>query len=471
VDTIGLYDGAANRFRLRNENAVGAADLEFVYGIGKVRPLAGDWNGDGVDTVGVLDPSTGTAYLRNTNDAGAEDIVFATGRAGMVPVVGDFDGDGVDSIGMYGGDGLRFFLRDSLDAAEEERVVALGSRASIWAPLAGRWDVSGDTGEHTGFDWVTDDPESAGFDAELLSAAYGRAAEIRNLHSLLVVRHGSLVGEAYYGGYDASMANCLKSVSKSFLSALYGLALEDGHLRGLEQPVSAFLPEYYQDDAEPRLGRTTINHLLTMRSGQAWTDSTHLGPMVASEDWVGHVAGLPFARDPGTRMTYNTGITHVASTLLTRATGMATHEYAEQRLFEPLGISATRWDYDPAGIDFGGAEVWMRPRDMARFGELYLRGGTIDERRIVGADWVSRSTRGIVSSSGEQTYGAWWWQRTFAEREVYFAWGAGGQFIFIVPELDMVVVTTSSWFRGRSTTKGPVFALLEEHILPAVVGD
>jgi len=177
-----------------------------------------------------------------------------------------------------------------------------------------------------------------------------------------------LAGEAYYDDYDATMANCLKSVSKSVLSALVGLAIEDGLLRGPDQRVSELLPAYYAKPSEPRLGRTSIHHLLTMTGGQPWTDPTHLGPMFRSPDWVDHVAGLPFEAEPGARWTYNTGLTHVASALLTEETGEPTHTYARRRLFEPLGISVTRWDRDLQSRDFGGAEVWMRPRDMARFG-------------------------------------------------------------------------------------------------------
>lgn len=471
VDTIGLFDLATNEFRLRNENSAGEADLAFVFGSGAVRPVVGDWDGDGVDTIGVFASAMGIAHLRNSNSAGEADLAFDTGRPRLLPVAGDFDGDGVHTVGTYSAEAMQFYLLDGPVPGHQERTVRFGSRAANWAPMAGQWDTRGETGEHEGFDWPTANPADEGVNPQRLTAAYARAAEIQNLHSLLVVRHGKLVGEAYFNGYDASMANCLKSVSKSLLSALYGQAIEDGYLRGLEQPVSAHLPGYYRSPAEPRLARTTIQHLLTMTGGQSWDEDTHIGPMAVSPDWVGHVAGLPFVAEPGARWNYNTGLTHVASALLTAATGMPTHAYAEKRLFEPLGISVTRWDRDTHGRDFGGAEVWMRPRDMARFGELYLRGGEIDGRRIVPAGWVSYSTRSLVQA-GNYTYGAWWWRRAFAGHETYFAWGYGGQFIFVVPDLDLVVVTTSAWFRGRSAaTNGPVFALLEEHILPAVGRD
>ena len=471
-DTFGLFTVPDNTFRLRNSNSPGPPDMEFSYGLGAVFPLIGDWDGDGVDTVGVWVQSTGRAFLRNSNDAGPEHIVAETGRPGLIPFTGDFDGDGVDTLGVYDGDSFMIHSRDSHDASGDERSIHMGSRAAVWWPLAGLWESSGETGETGGFDWAVTDPAEVGIDPDRLGVAYARAAEIENLHSLLVIRHGKLAGEAYYGGYDASMGNCLKSVSKSILSALYGLAIEDGHVRGLEQPASAHLPEYFAAATDPRLGGISVYNLLTMTGGLEWTDPTHIGPMNVSGDWLRFITTRPFTSEPGARWNYSTGLTHAASAFLTEATGEATHEYASERLFEPLGISATRWDHDTAGYDFGGAEVWMRPRDMARFGELYLRGGELDGERILDERWVNASKREHASASGGHTYGYWWWRREFAGHPTYFAWGYGGQFIFVVEDLDMVVVATSAWFRGASAaTNGEVFALLANHVLPAATED
>ena len=472
VDTIGLFDPATNVFRLRNANAPGPPDRQFQYGSGIVRPIVGDWDGDGIDTVGVVDPQTGTAYLRNTNAPGNEDIVVETGHPRLLPVAGDFDGDGVDTVGMYSGENHTLYVRAGHSPGDAEIAVPLSSRAAVWGPIAGRWDTTGDPGEYAGFDWPTAAPADEGMDPARRAEAVRRGDHTENLHSLLVVRHGKLVTEAYYNGYDASMANCLKSVSKSVLSALFGLAIADGHVAGLEEPVSRYLPGYFRRGDEPRLGRLSLYNLLTRTSGQAWSDQSNLGPMIASGDWVAYVAGRPFVAEPGARWNYSTGLTHVASAALTEATGRPTHEYAEERLFEPLGISASRWDWDPDGRDFGGAEVWMRPRDMARFGQLYLRRGEIDGHRILKETWVRASTAGLVAASGGHTYGMWWWRRDFAGHDTYFAWGYGGQFIFVVQDLDMVVVFTSAWFRGaRATTNGEVFRLLADYILPAATGD
>jgi CubicO group peptidase (beta-lactamase class C family) len=233
--------------------------------------------------------------------------------------------------------------------------------------------------------------------------------------------------------------------------------------------VASVLPDEFEKAGAPHLSHLTLRHLLTMSAGLAWDEpGDSLGEMVQSPDWVEHVASLMVTGEAGQRWNYSTGLTHVASALLEEATGEPTNEYARSRLLEPLGIEASRWDFDPKGYDMGGAEVWMRPRDMARLGELYLRGGTLDGVRVLDPQWVEASTRPQLAAYGPYEYSAWWWHRRFAEQEVFFAWGYGGQFIFVAPELDMVVVATSAWWRGeQAATNGQVFAILEDLILPA----
>jgi CubicO group peptidase (beta-lactamase class C family) len=482
-DTIGIFDTRENRFELRNANAAGPPDLSFVYGIGAVTPIVGDWDGDGVDTVGVFDRASGMAYLRNANSAGPEDIVVDTGRPGLAPVVGDWNGDGIDTLGSYGGDAQLFRYRDGYEREAPERSLRLGSLASAWGIISGRWDLDGETGEHAGFAWPTALPESVGLAPARLAQAYARARAVDNLHSLLVIREGKLVAEEYWGGYDATMGNCIKSVSKSLLSAAYGLAIEDGRLggtgqisgtaqlRGTEQRVASVLPDVFDRAGRPGLAAITFGHLMNMSAGLEWEEpGASLGGMVGSEDWPAWVADQPFVSEPGARFNYSTGLTHVGSTALARAVEMSTRDYMRTRLLEPLGIGVTRWDVDPKGVHMGGAEVWMRPRDMARFGQLYLRGGELEGRRILDPAWVERSTQPRIAATGGHRYGGWWWMRDFAGYGVYFAWGYGGQFIFVVPQLDMVVVATSAWFRGaQAATNGQVFRILEEDILPAVV--
>jgi CubicO group peptidase (beta-lactamase class C family) len=171
---------------------------------------------------------------------------------------------------------------------------------------------------------------------------------------------------------------------------------------------------------------------------------------------------------------YSTGLTHVGATLLTQAVGAPLREHATQVLFEPLGIQVVRWDRDPSGVHLGGAEMYFVPRDLARFGELYLRNGTIDGTPIVDSVAVQNSTAQVIAPGavdGTNGYGAWWWTRSFAGHPTFFAWGHGGTFIFVHRDLDAVVVVTSNPDVGYSASganSSAVFQLLEQQILPAI---
>ena len=207
-----------------------------------------------------------------------------------------------------------------------------------------------------------------------------------------------------------------------------------------------------------------------MRSGLQSTSFRGYGRWVASSDWVRHVLTRPQEDPPGRVMSYSTGNTHLLSAILTRATGMSTWHFAQRFLASPLDISLPRWLRDPQGIYFGGNEMELIPRQMLAFGHLYLNGGRAGDTQVVPASWVRRSVLGRTRSrwSG-RSYGYGWWIRTFGRQRVFYAWGYGGQFIFVAPELRLVVVTTSSADpRGRNGSHNrAIYGLLERYLLPA----
>jgi len=289
------------------------------------------------------------------------------------------------------------------------------------------------------------------------------AQSLPRLHSLLVSRGGELVFERYYNGARRDRPANIKSASKSVMSALVGIAIDRGLIPSLETPIVRYFPELAQDP-DSRKRAITVEHLLAMRPGLEGTSNRNYGAWVTSRNWVRHALARPMFADPGEEMEYSTGNTHLLSAILTRATGRSTWEFANDVLARPLGFSLPQWPRDPQGIYFGGNDMLMTPRQMLAFGELYLnkgRGGAGPAaEQIVPEAWVERSCEGRtrtrrpgnpVFDAGrgfdpmrDRRYGHGWWVHDIRDRETCFAWGYGGQYIFVMPALDLVMVTTSS---------------------------
>jgi CubicO group peptidase (beta-lactamase class C family) len=270
------------------------------------------------------------------------------------------------------------------------------------------------------------------------------AAELPRIHSLLVSLRGEIVLERYFNGRRAATPANIKSASKSVISALVGLAIDRGHIKNVKQPVADFFPDLFAGKDDPKR-EITIEDLLTMRSGLESTSNRNYGAWVQSRNWVRYALARPLVAEPGEHMQYSTGNSHVLSAILTKATGKSTWQFAQEALAKPLGFSLAPWPRDPQGIYFGGNDMLMTPRQMVAFGELYLNRGRVKELQLVPASWIASSfvPRGR-SGFSEQLYGYSWWIREIAGQQAYYAWGYGGQFIFLVPELELVVVSTSS---------------------------
>ena len=307
--------------------------------------------------------------------------------------------------------------------------------------LAEAIDGGGHDGAAVPFNWRLGAPESQGIDSRNLTRAL-RALHDDSvaLHSLIIVRNGAAVLEVYAPPYDKHTLHNVKSVSKSIMSAVVGVALREGLLAGLDQPVSDFFPEYIADDADPRKKAITLRHLLTMTSG---LDLDENGPIMtgifSSDDWIKAALARPMSAQPGERFLYSTALTHIMSGILSRASGRRLLELCRSHLFDPLGIGEVQWRQDPQGCDFGGAELFMTPRDMATFGLLYLNGGRWNGRQIVPAAWVAESTRNQMQGvEADDGYGYWWW-RDLTGDIGYRASGWGGQHIVVLPGLNAVV--------------------------------
>jgi CubicO group peptidase (beta-lactamase class C family) len=310
--------------------------------------------------------------------------------------------------------------------------------------------------------WRTSAPEAQGMDSQTLTQLLTTIQEQHlDFHSLLIIRNGYLVSETYFGVYQQDTRHELYSCTKSFVSTLIGIAIDKGYIDRTDRRIVDFFPEHTFADLDEQKEGMTLEDLLTMRSGLDWQEGDPVyGAMYRSPDWVQFVLDMPMAQPPGSGFNYCSGCSHVLSAILQKATGMNPRDFAEQYLFQPLGISNVQWDTDAAGIPIGGWGLQMTPRDMAKLGYLYLQDGEWDGQQILSARWVEDSTREHTETDGALGYGYQWW--TYPSLAAYTALGRYGQMIFVIPEADLVIVATSA-----IEDHDALFLLIEEYILPA----
>jgi len=301
--------------------------------------------------------------------------------------------------------------------------------------------------------------------AERVAAAVSPAGQLPRLRSLLVSVDGAVVQEQYFRGTRATTPANIKSASKSVMSALVGVALGRGLFTSVSEPIAPHFAADLGATADARKRGITIEHLLTMQTGLESTSGRNYGAWVTSGNWVRYALRRPLIADPGTAMEYSTGNSHLLSALLTRVTKQSTWQFAQEALARPLGFSLARWPQDPQGVYFGGNDMLMTPRQMLAFGELYLNDGRVGDRQLFPADWVRRTfiPRGRSRWGSDREYGYSWWIRSLHGHQAYYAWGYGGQFVFVVPSARMVMVTTSdpNVSRERREHLDAIYALAE----------
>ncbi|MEE4601815.1 MAG: serine hydrolase [Desulfobacteraceae bacterium] len=300
-------------------------------------------------------------------------------------------------------------------------------------------------------DWKASAPEQQGMDsAKLLIADEFIQNRLPDAFSLLVVKNGYLVFEKYYSWGSPEKIAVVHSVTKSVTSALIGVALDRGYLDSVDQKLIDFFPEYVTDDLDPRIKEISLKHILTMRAGFSWNDR---GPVMrdwyTSEDWAKFTIQLPLGTNPGDKFNYNSSISHLLSIILTKSTKTSTLDFAKQNLFEPLGIQSGFWRQDPQGYHIGGFGLGFSARDLAKFGFLYLNNGYWDGQSIVPEQWVKQSTEQQIQAFSHPFYGTFgygyqWWVKQVDGCSSFRAWGRRGQYIVVVPELDLVIAVTSN---------------------------
>jgi CubicO group peptidase (beta-lactamase class C family) len=345
-------------------------------------------------------------------------------------------------------------------------------------PLPDYWPTAG---------WRSAAPEAHGLDPAALAALDDAAPPY--LDGLLIIRDGSIVYERYFNGHDADTLHDIASVTKSWTSALVGIAQSQGHLTNLDATLPELLPSYFAGEMHADKRAITLRHLLTMRSGLAFDEQTlnSGGYGDPAELLAGDVTAIaldfPVAHPPGSAWNYSTLDTQLIAAVMREATGAPLSAFAEEQLFAPMGVGPTEWLADATGGTIGGQNLRMTPRDMAKLGLLYLHGGLWEGRQLVPAAWVRESTTpqgealyvptGKVEPIRFYGYHWWLWEETWYNglSEGTHAMGYAGQSVLILPRLNMVIVTTANLAvppEQEEAQRAGLHALIVDHILPAV---
>ncbi len=325
---------------------------------------------------------------------------------------------------------------------------------------------------------------AAGFSPDVLAHLVDAVTNehFPNVHSILLWRNGKLFFEEYFYGYDINRRHALRSATKSFISALVGIAIDKGLIRNDQQTVVDLLPwptSSYLNPG-PRKLRMTLADLLSMRSGLAcddWSDDSPGGEkfLYSQPEWVRFAMNLPMENDPGAVAHYCSAGVHIAGRIVEHASRQTLLQFANLHLFGPLGITNYRWPYQTVNTNvntFG--QIYLRPRDMLKFGILFEQNGVWNGRRLVSRSWVERSTSPLTQI-GSRKYGYFWWRQSFTIQHggqtqivhTILASGNGGQKIYIVPSLDLVAVFTGGNY--NTANDSPPNAIMGDIILPELL--
>ncbi|MDM0039031.1 serine hydrolase [Variovorax sp. J22G21] len=295
------------------------------------------------------------------------------------------------------------------------------------------------------------------------------------LRSMLVMRRGKLVLETYWNGRDGNVQQDIRSATKSVTSLLLGIAVDRGLVKSVQEPVRTYLGSIYPESALLKQD-VKVEHLLTMRSGAACNDHDGGSPgqedkMYRERDWVGFFLALPMANPAGEAAHYCTGGVVALGRILAATSKASVPEFANNALFDPLGITGARWSrFDNGRQTDTGGHLFLRPQDMLRIGQLVLQGGVWNGRQLVSRAWIEQSTREHTRIDNRRPYGYLWWPQPapYRGRQVraILADGNGGQYIFVVPELELVAVFTGGNYNSRKAQRP--FEIMSKYILPAV---
>ncbi|MEO0616052.1 MAG: serine hydrolase [Pseudomonadota bacterium] len=356
------------------------------------------------------------------------------------------------------------------------RSIALGVILALVAGCTPPDNAEYHVPENTGDGWDTASLEARNIEPSSIQEMLARIhdGDYAGVSSVLLARNGALVLEAYFGKWDRDDLHSTRSASKAVTSALVGIAIDQGFIASVDTPVLPYFPEYEGDieNWEPRKEDITLAHLLSMTSGVRGNEDA----MYPTDDWIKFYFDQPLVAEPGSTFSYATSGVVALGNVITRASDLRVPAFTDTYLFEPMGITEYRWPITNSrgnqGLAMTGGGLNLRPRDMLKFGQLYLDGGVWNGERLMSAEWVEASTRKHATSNlyGED-FGYLW---RMIDREVngnairsFEAWGNGGQFIMVFPAFDLVAVFTGENY-GKFPEMERPFELIDRYILPAM---
>jgi CubicO group peptidase (beta-lactamase class C family) len=309
-------------------------------------------------------------------------------------------------------------------------------------------------------DWKVSTPEEQGLDPDLIARLYYNAAELETLYSLLIVKNGYLIAEDYFNGGLISQQALLKSVNKSYTSALVGIALDQGCLSSVNQKLIEFFPELADQITDPRKLQITIEDLLKMRSGYPREE---IDPALWDAIWLGDyvplIVDFPLVNDPGAAFNYSCLTSNLLGIIVTRACENDLKSFAQENLFNPIGAKIGHWNRDKDGYYISCGDIYLTARDAAKFGLLYLNDGEYLGDQVISTDWVGDSLKAYTENAffkykvgrhlTDIGYGYQWWSAKIGDHQVNLAWGHGGQLIVLLDKYDLVIVTTADPFHEQ----------------------
>ena len=325
--------------------------------------------------------------------------------------------------------------------------------------------------------WKNASPEEQGMDSAQLVRLFEYIDDHGiPLHSLLIVRNGYLVTEAYWHPYGPNDKHSVESITKSVVGTLIGIAIDQGKLKNTDQKLLDFFPDRMIENLDSRKTSVTLGNLLSMTPGMDCDDAKVQPGLGRATDWVQYFLDLPMASEPGTKWIYCSGSPHLLSAVLQDETGLDARTYANRNLFVSLGIPQVAeqdWAHDPQGITNGMAGLYLTPRDLAKYGYLYLNRGKWDDQQLVSAEWVAQSSHEQAHIGKDEYVGGldrrfgYLWS-IFPEQGYYGYLGRGGQELFVVPQENLVIVFTGALRMGK---EGSLLNLINDFIVPSIVAE